>query len=507
MAKSFSRREFLRSSILGSTAFFISLSPLKALTPNEKQQVNKKATDAAALNKQARLLFYQKKYTESAAVYQQLIAAYPANVSYYDGYAHVLGAQQKTLAVAELYRDGLKNNPKKPVFMQRLSIRIQDLCMGNHKAEQAFVSKYGDLLLFETATQLMLDAIKLQPKNKGLYLNLKDIRKNADNKSARLAETGRSAVLLSADLNQQIETVSAVYKQHWESTRRRRKPNQPTDADAAIKTLKGKTRRELYSLQEKAQRDTSCLKTRKEIWKSALETHLKAKNINQVEKYGMFILAEQITDTDTIGKLRKFYKNKKAHDRMVSLHRYLYINRENIPYTLALANALVFHSNTGTAATESLALLDKIKDYVDTLHPASVAGYYLTRSGALITNGQPADARNCLLEGIRKFDGRGGAAYALLEAYALSFTGDKLTKGEAILKAICGQTVTAIEDDIWPYVTYHINYRKEKGTPTTQMEQLKQYTALAKIQKKMNSAELSTTSAKIAELKTRVHKS
>ena len=510
MAKNYSRRDFIKSTLLGSGALFIAISPLKSFAKsqdNTKQNVNKSGIDAIALNAQAKQLFFQKKYAEATAIYQQLITLYPAKINYYDGYARVLGAQQKTLEVAELYREGLKNNPKKAVFMHRLSLRIQDLCTGNRKAEMAFVSKYGDALLFETATQLMLDAISLNKKNKGLYLNLRDIIKTAEAKNNWLVKRSLPVINFSETTKSHIKSISSSFEQTWSKDRIKHKPLMPTDIDAGVSKLKNKNRRDLFTLKEKTQRDALTKKTRKGHWKLALENHIAAKNINKVEKYGLLVLGEQIDDTDTIGKLRKFYKNRKAHDRLVSLNRYLYINHETIPNTLALANSLVFHADSSSATSESITLLDKIKDYVDTLHPAAIAGYYLTRSGALIKNGQRADARSCLMDGIRKFDGRGGAAYSMLEAYALSFAGDNLTKGETILKALCGQSVTPIDDDVWMYVDLHLNNRKQNGKQLSVMEQIKQYNALCKVQKKTGSAEYGVTSAKVAALKASLHKS
>ena len=506
MAKNYSRRDFIKSTLLSSGALFVAISPLKMFAQSQ-QKANAKGIDAAGLNKQAKLLFFQKKYAESTAIYKQIIAAYPDRISYYDGYARVLGAQQKSLAVAELYKEGLKNNPRKAVFMHRLSSRIQNLCSGNRKAELAFISKYGEALLFESAAQLMLDAIKLHKKNRGLYLNLLDILKAVEKKNNWLADRHLPAISFSETLQTEIKSVSAAFEQQWATSRGKHKPVIGSDVDANVTKIKNKNRRELYTLKEKNLREKSLCKARKEHLKDALEKHLTAKNTNKAEKYGMLVLAEQIDDTDTIGKLRKFYKNQKATDRLLSLNRHLYLNKETIPNTLALANSLVYHGSSASTSNEATTLLDKVKDYVDTLHPTAIANYYILRATILINSGNRADARSYLLEGIKKFNGRGGAAYAMMETYALSFAGDNLSKGEAILKTLCGQTVTDIDDDVWKYVKSHIDTKKLRGTVSSDMEQIKQYTALAKIQKKMNSAELATTSSIIAGLKVKVRKS
>lgn len=509
MAKNYSRRDFIKSTLLGSGAFFISISPLKSFAQSTKK-ANTASIDATALNAQAKLLFYKKQYAEAAAIYQQLIAAYPDRISYYDGYARVLGGQQKTLAVAELYREGLKNNPDKPLFMHRLSLRIQDLCTGNRKAEIAYISQYGQSNLFEVAPGLMFEAISINNKkkiNKGLYLNLRDIPRAVVKQNKAMTRKHLPIVNFPESMQNDIKSTSADYEQTWAWSRSKHKPFMSDQVETIVDKINKEVRRELYTLKEKTLRDSALKKTRKEHWKYAFEKNLKEKNTNKVEKYGMLVLAEQITDTDTIGKLRKHYKKSKTTDRLISLNRYLYLNNENVPNTLVLADSLIKYGNSGSALSEADTLLDKVSDYVNTLPPQGIVCYFLARAEQKIKNVNTTGAQAFLLEGLRKFDGRGGTSYAMMEKYATTYADSGLTKAENIQKALCGKTVDPIDDPVWIFVSNFLEDLKANGKVCSTMEQVKQYTALAKIQKKTGSAEYGFTMATLAELKGKLKKS
>ena len=505
MSKKFSRRDFLKSSLLGSGAFFLSLSPLQLFGENATNTSvidnAKNKAKAASLNSKAKTLFYQKKYAESGNIYKQLIAEYPGNVSYYDGYAKVFKAQQKTLETAELYKEGLKANPKKAVFMQRLSLSIQMLCMGNRKAEKEFIAKYGDALLFESSIQLLFDAINLHPKNKSLYLHLMDIQKNISTKNEWLTERKLAIFEINSSLHTQINSITSSYKKKWEKSRAKHKPNKAEDVDTAIASLKVKDRRELYTLSEKQLRDKAKAKTKKEYLKTAFSKHLQKKDINKVDKYGMLILSEHVTDTDTIGKMRKLYKNNKAHDRLIALNRYLYINHESAANALALATALAYRSNN---PSEAVGLLDKVYPHVSTLHSTAIAGYYLTRAQVYIQRHQLQASRTCLLEGLQRFYGKGEVTFSLIESYAHSLDEADLSKGEMLLKALCGQTVEPIDDEVWKYVHLYLFFQKEDNKVVSIMEQIKQLTALSKIQQRTGSNEYSSTLSQIKDLKQKV---
>ncbi|MDR1738405.1 MAG: hypothetical protein LBR66_06285, partial [Candidatus Symbiothrix sp.] len=95
-----SRRQFLQSALLGVGSLLLAQSPLKifAVVKPERQEgqnePNISSQEADTLYRRAKTLFYDRRYAEATAIYQQLIAAFPTCVRYYDGLARVLGGQQ-----------------------------------------------------------------------------------------------------------------------------------------------------------------------------------------------------------------------------------------------------------------------------------------------------------------------------------------------------------------------------------------------------------------------------
>jgi len=510
MRKDFSRRDFLRYALMSSGTFFVAFTPLKSLASFAAgNNGNPAATiDAAGINRQAKQLFYQKKYAESIALYQQLITVFPARISYYDGYARALGAQQKMLEAAELYRLGLINNPTNEIFMHRLGLQIRNLCTGNKKAGLTFVTKYGQANLFVASTQLMLDAVNENKKkkknktNRGLYLDLRDTLNILDRQNKRLQRLKMPAIDLPQSMKTEIQDLTSPYEKQWTLNRLSRKSSMSGNADANIDKIDKKVRRELYDETEKKIRLQTISKIRKQELTKALTESIKNKDTNKAEKYGMKILAGQINETNTIGKLRNHYRKSKTYDRLIALNRYLYLNNENIPNTLMYAHVLIRYDKTALA--EAAALLDKIKDYVNTLPQVSKVCYYEAMAELNIRNGNRLQARTILTEALDKLDGKGGGSFSLLNKYAGTYTDDELSKGENILKALCGADFTPTDEPVWKYVQNYIVYSAENKTGANTMEQIKLYTALAGLQEKSGSAGYGITIATLNNLKSKI---
>ena len=509
MEKKFERRDFLKSALFGLGTLFVIASPLKSFAKASKTNIVDPTTpditlpNAILLSTQAKEFFYKKKYSESATIYQQLIASYPGRIAYYDGYAKVLGAQQKTLDVAELYRQGLQVNPDAPLFMHRLSLSMKDLCMGNRKAEKAFVNKYGETQLFEASALLLIKAIGLTQKNKGFHLNLRDTLKSLDKLNKNLDKRGLPGVQFSNVLRSEIMSKTAAYETKWAISRSKHKPNISDNAEADVEKIKGKERRALYSNKEKTERENLIQKAKKERWKHDLELNITNGNPNKVEKYGTFILEGNITDTDTIGKLRRFYRKTKSYNRLLALDRYLHLKNESLANTLAYAGSLNKYGNGGSDLSEVKQLLNTLEPYVQTLNPVSIGAYYQISAQVKIAEKQNDIARTILLKGLELFDGRGGVSFSMLENYAMSFTGKKTAVGIQLLYAICGKKTDAVDDPSWKYVKKYLQSQVEKATKET--ERLKPLYALAKLQKKVNDGGYALTKSEINSLRGKIY--
>lgn len=501
MDKTLNRRAFLRTSFLGVGTFIVTLSPLKMFA-NQPTNANKnKFTpfDSAQLYKEAREHFYKKEYGLAESKFLQLIEDLPQNIQYYDGYARVLGAQQRMLETAELYRLALNKHNKNPYLMHRLAVSLKKISRANNKAELIFIEKYGVNNLLSYSAELLLAAIAIKPV-KGFMLELRDIPTALIPKNELRTNKGLAPIALPLYLSEKIEPVTDIVKQRWNETRTSRKPHLIADADAGIKKLKDKKRRELYNTTEREMRENAIKKARKVYLEQALAKSILDNKPTAVDKFGLLILTENITDTETVGKMRRFYRKNKHPERLITLNRFLYSRNNSIHNALSLASCLIKHSKQKKVTVETKQLLDLVAPLIDTLPPVCLGDYYISLAQIDIVNGKQAEARKNLLTGIAKLDGKGGVAYTLLEKYAATFTGVNRLVASEILKALCQKGYKKNNDAVWEFVRKHIEYQKEK--PLNNQEKLKYLIALSKIQKAISSPEYNTTLQEIQELKT-----
>ncbi|MGC3977352.1 MAG: hypothetical protein QM751_03425 [Paludibacteraceae bacterium] len=498
MKKNFSRRDFLRSSLQGLGTLTLLASPLNVFASKTSPQTSDTFTgDPDLLYKQAKEYFYKKEFASATEIYNQLISYFPGKIIYYDGYAKVLGAQQNMLEIAELYRSGLQQNETNPHFKHRLSLSLRNLCVGNHKAELDFVSKYGQNNLMTLSATLLLEAIAAKPI-KGYMMDLRDFPVILEATNKRLSSIGKPIIVIDNSLIESINNVTSSVDTDWVANRKSRHPL-VTNEDEEVDKINNKTRRNLYTEEERKSRRREIKKAKKERWKSKLTKNIDLNRINLVDKYGLLILTDDIKDRDTIGKLRRYYRKEKAFDRIISLNRNIYTYNESNINALSLAFSLVKYSNLSSALSEAKQLLDSVLPYAQTLPAPNTATYYITLSNYFLKNSQPVKARNTLLEGLQHFDGRGGLSYALMEKYAMTYFDNAPRKGIAVMKALCDKNHNDLDEQITPFVNNYLNFISEK--PLSIPEQIKSLTALAKLQKKANAAGYSNTLSKIESLK------
>lgn len=503
MEKTFNRRKFLKTSFLGVGSLVFSLSPLKSFAKPKQIISSNNQPVGSSINandfyNQAKEHFYKKEYSAAENIYLQLIENFPDNIVYYDGYAKVLGAQQRSLEIAELYRIGLNINQSNPYFMNRLALKLKDLCTGNRKAEKLFVDKYGIDNLMRYSAELLLSAISIK-KVKGFMLDLRDIPSIVTKRNEKLREKGYKTITFPNELTENINSVTFKVENHWLQTRTSRKEFFPKDIDSSIEKLKNKKRRNLYTNTEKKQREFSEKKARKMRWKQGLINNINNDQPVDVDKFGLLILNENINDTDTIGKMRKYYRKKNYQTRLLTLNRFLYTQDRSFINGLALATSLINYSKDNSVISECEQILHFVEPYLTTLQPVNIGSYYLIQSKINIIEGKYDIVRKNLLNGIAYFDGKGGVAYTLMEKYAFSYIGNNTNNGIAIMKALCNKSYKKNEDNIWIYVE---NYLQQlKVNPLSVQEQIKHLIALSKLQQKSRSSEYPQTIAEISALK------
>lgn len=447
--------------------------------------------------KQAKEYFHKKEYSSAADIYNQLISNFPEKIIYYDGYARVLGAQQDSLGIAELYRSGLQNKPNSPHFKQRLSLSLRNLCTGNHKAELAFVNKYGQDNLMALSATLLLEAVAAKPI-KGYMMDLRDFPVILEKTNKRLSSKDKPIISIDNSLIENINNVTSSIDTNWTATRKSRHPLFVNE-DEEVDKINNKVRRNLYTEEERKSRKKGIKKAKKERWKSKLVKNIDLNKITLVDKYGLLILTDDVKDRDTIGKLRRYYRKQKAYDRIISLNRNIYTYDASNINALALAFSLVKYSGSSSALTEAKQLLDSVSPYAQTLPAPNTTTYYITLSDYFLKNSQPVKARNTLLDGLKLFDGRGGLSYAMMEKYAMTYFDNAPRKGVAVMKALCDKEHNDLDELIIPYINHYLDSISEK--PLSIPEQIKGLTALAKLQKKAGTAGYSNTLSKIEALK------
>ena len=502
MNKKINRRSFVKASFLGLGALTASFSPFRSFANNTPASTNAySSVQALALYRRARELFYQKQYAAAAAIFEQLIAAFPARIEYYDGYAKVFGAQQKALQTAELFLKGTNANPNNPYFKQRLSLWLRRMAAGNLKDAAIYQSRYGVTDLWQHSAALLIAAIAIKPSEE-FRLGLRDLPAAVERLNKANSKRGYQEIALSQDNANQIDNLTRSVSNRWAETRF---PLPETFAaaekvDRSVGKLNGKARRNLHNNREQKLREEAKQKQIKKRYSGGLDDAI-ARNIpGQVDKYGLRIINEIIDDSNTVGKLRRYYNRQNFTNRLITLNRLLYTHNDNTANALALASSLLKHNNGNGILSECRQLVNPVAEYVNILPSIYALSYYILRSRINVRENKAADARNVLLEGIRRFEGKGGNAYTLLEHYAMTFPKKDAAEAVRMLQALCGKDFdNRMDSQIQPYVK---NYLESIGSKTLHVgERMKQLRALAKMQKLQGGNAYRTTEAEIAALK------
>ena len=446
---------------------------------------------AESLYQTAKALFYERRFTESAALYEQIIAAFPERIRYYDGLSRVLGAQQKHFEQVELFYTAAQTYPNHPFLQHRTALSLKSLYKGNRKEAIRFANQYQCENLLESASEIMQEAIRLKPHNKGFYLEIKDLTAINDTDDNPVLPENRIA---------EIQTLTSPYEEQWETTRASRKPKMGNDLDANVEKIKNRKRRSIHAEKERKEQEKAIKKAKKLCWQTALDNSLKNNKTSKVEQYGLAILNENPKDTQTIGRMRNHYRKEQTYDRLVTLNRFLYMKEASLNNAISLATSLAKYGNGQPALQEARGLLSAIA-YPNALPSVYVAAYYLASATLFVRDKKAPQARETLMQGLAHFEGEGGRSYTLLESYALTFTSNTNNPNAnslTILKLLAGKTEN-LNDPVTGYIQKYRQYALEH--PLSIPEQLKPLYALAKLQEKSDKKAYAVTLAEIETLK------
>ena len=494
MDRKYDRRKFLKASLFGLGVMFVHIpSPLAASSSVSSPTMPDISLDGDLVYLQARDLFYRKKYSQAATLYRQLIAAFPNKYVYYDGYARLLGAQQKSLEVAELYREGLSRNPDHPYFMQRLALRLYDIGMGNRKAEREFCRQHGETVLFESAVVLLLQAIRAGSGNDGFYQNLQDVLNGLDKRNEQLQAVGTEAIALSDEVRADALSVLA---EHYASQALRPALLSVTPAalqeesvEARLQRIDSRKRRMLYDEKEKEVFAENMQNARKHCLQEGVDQAIAQKDSIRAERYGTQLLEVDVHDTNSIGLLRRYYRKEKAYNRIVTLNRFLYLKNAVPTNALSLAHSLVRYGTTESDYAEAVELVRPLGDYSAAMNAVHAGCYFWTLAEGCARTGKLDEAEAALLQGLKHFSGRPARTYALLEHYALiqsSYGGSAALAGDLLKTVALNEALsvrpskrTAPDNPVWGYADAYVEMARTE--PPCMDECLKPLYALRKL--------------------------
>jgi len=349
--KGYNRREFLKSGLVASTAFFISLTPIEKLiasnTKTTATGVNDDQTDTRKLQQKAKDYFYRKEYVKAEQTYRQLIFLSPVYIAAYDGLAKTLYAQNKSLAAAEAYRQGWLEQKQNPIFCDRLARAMKRLVAGNRKQEKEFCFRIGQSELLEMAAHLYIDAIdytKAKPKAY-LALGLLDVQRTMEkcNKSRKF--TGTQALSFSSSLQDKITLSSQTQRDKWETTRKKKKKKdyhvkgEPEALLRETKNLK-KKRRILQFDTEKVSRILEQNRGNKRLYYPLFRQAIRNKSTSDAEKFQQKILSFDLEDKNVKGRLIHHYRKQKEYDKLVQFQKEQHTNNPTFWNTISYAQAL-----------------------------------------------------------------------------------------------------------------------------------------------------------------------
>ncbi|MFZ4454996.1 MAG: tetratricopeptide repeat protein [Bacteroidales bacterium] len=342
--KELNRRDFLRTGLLATGAFFVSLSPLQKL-------VAANAVPSSGFNKlllrRAKAYFFQKDWTNAVSSYKQFITESPDLIVGYDGLARTFYAQNKSLEAAEVYRQGWLTRQNNPLFNDRLARAMTRLVAGNSKAEKAFCTKTGETDLLESASKLYLNAID---KTKGkplayLALGLLDVKHTTEKLNKARVFAKKPLLSLATTTLLQIDQTTQVHRTKWEESRRNRKKSEyhvtsEILADNRESNHKNKSRRDLNFEDEKKSRLREQVKANKELYYTLFEAAIKNKDTQKVEKFHQKIVASDSRDINATGQLITHYRKQKEYSKLVKLQSERYHTNADFWTTASYAQAL-----------------------------------------------------------------------------------------------------------------------------------------------------------------------
>ncbi|WP_288242121.1 hypothetical protein [uncultured Bacteroides sp.] len=300
------KRIFLKQ--LFTSGIICLFDPLQLLAKENKSNSSKiSAIDINQLKKEAKTAFYKHDFTKSAQIYHQLIEIAPKDITCYDGLKKVYGANQNTLEIVKLYKNGYNINPENTDFAVRYARALVSLATGNSKHEQLYRDEYQSTNLFEEAISIYNKVIAQTPQNVNLRTGLNHIITAYNRKNYQLQKSQSELIVISDEILNTAHSFLAEYTPNPINTLKNN-PRSKLDYAAFTYRIANKKRRNLYTSIEKKVREENIARMKRREGERIIKGLLNERDLTGLFAISSLLLAERSRTTHFIGLLKKRIK-------------------------------------------------------------------------------------------------------------------------------------------------------------------------------------------------------
>lgn len=300
------KRAFLKQ--LFTSGIICLFNPLQLLAKENKDNTPTiSVIDVNQLKKEAKAAFYKHDFTRSAQIYHQLIEIAPKDITCYDGLKKVYGANQNTLEIVKLYKNGYSINPENTDFAVRYARALVSLATGNCKHEQLYRDEYKSTNLFEEAISIYNKAIIQTPQNVNLRTGLNHIITAYNRRNYQLQKSQSELIAISEETLNNAHSFLAEYTPNPINTFKKT-PSKKQDYSAFIYRVANKKRRNLYTNIEKKVREENIARMKRREGERIVKSLLKEQDLAGLFAISSLLLTEKSQTTHFIGLLKKKIK-------------------------------------------------------------------------------------------------------------------------------------------------------------------------------------------------------
>lgn len=310
MRDNMQRKEFLRLSLFGAIATLIPVQELTALSRIRPKKGNDLLDiyNGDELARQAKIAFFQRRYSDAQNLYIEAIELAPSKIQYYDGLQNVYAVQKKSIEIIQLYKNGLDANTNIIVFYDRLARSLVRVKLGNKAILSQVQALVGNSALMDEAKNLYNQAINIDSSKQYLQEGLNRVN---------FLESLNADTTYAND-NQQLKINKRVNREQFLSRYTNFSNQELTER---LNAIDSKTRHDLFETSDIDCRNKSLLKEKKIIHQTLSDRCYKVKDYNQTLTHLLNIYNLDNTDGKTIKLLTNIYLKLNNFEGFLSIKR------------------------------------------------------------------------------------------------------------------------------------------------------------------------------------------